>query len=78
MKQSKLSFESENLVVDWVSFNIQGLTDLKQISKIAIYLSESFGFNSQIKESYKNCFEVLISKNQNRGKVFFITFRSPY
>ena len=27
MNQNKLSFESENLVVDWISFNIEGLMD---------------------------------------------------
>ena len=51
MQQNKLSFESENLVVDWISFNIKELTDPKQIAKIALYLSKSFGFNSQIKKN---------------------------
>jgi len=27
MNQNNLSFESENLLVDWLSFNIQGLAD---------------------------------------------------
>lgn len=29
MKQNKFSFESENLVVDWISFNAKGLTERK-------------------------------------------------
>jgi hypothetical protein len=74
MNQNNLIFDSENLVVDWISFNIKGLTDPKQIAKIALYLSKSFGFNSQIKENYED----LISENQNRGKVFFIRFSSTF
>ena len=38
MKQNKLSFESEKLVVDYISFNIQGLIDRKQVKRIAKYL----------------------------------------
>ena len=34
-----ISFNSENLLVDWISFNIQGLTDPK---KIASNLSNYF------------------------------------
>ena len=78
MNQKKLTFQSENLVVDWISFNIKGLTDPKQIAKIALYLSKSFGFNSQIKENYEDHFEDLISENQNRGKIAFIRFSSKF
>ena len=78
MKQKRLTFESENLVVDYISFNIQGLTDIKDITKIAFYLSKSFGFNSQIKENYEDHFEDLISENKNRGKVSFIRFSSTF
>ena len=35
MNRNKLSFESENLVVDWIGFNIQGLLHRKQLN---IYL----------------------------------------
>jgi hypothetical protein len=45
MKQNKLTFESQNLVVDWIGFNIESLTDLEPIAN---YLSESLGFNSTI------------------------------
>lgn len=48
MNQSKLSFESENLIVDWIGFNIQGLIDRKQLKQIANYLFRAFGFNSTI------------------------------
>ena len=38
MSKNKLSFESENLVVDWIGFNIQGLVDRNQVEQIAKYL----------------------------------------
>ena len=45
MTQNKLSFESENLVVDYISFNITGLIDPEPIAN---YLFRAFGFNSTI------------------------------
>ena len=36
MHQNNLSFESENLVVDYISFNISGFIDLASIHKIAL------------------------------------------
>lgn len=44
--QNKLSFKAENLVVDWIGFNIEGSTD---IEPIANYLFQSLGFNSILK-----------------------------
>lgn len=41
---NKLSFESENLVVDWISFKFQYLEDSTK-TKIANYLFK-IGFNS--------------------------------
>ena len=46
MTQNKLTFESENLVVDWIGFNIQGFVDRKQVERISKYLFQNFGFNS--------------------------------
>lgn len=43
MNQNKLSFKSENLVVDYISFNIRGSYNTKSIAK---YLFEKFNFNS--------------------------------
>ena len=54
MNQIKLSFESENLVVDYISFNISGFMDPASIDKIASYLSKSFGFNSTLGEGSIN------------------------
>ena len=47
MKQNKLSFESKKLVVDYISFNIQGLRDPKLIAN---YLFQNFGFNYTIEK----------------------------
>lgn len=43
MKQNKLSFESENLPVDYISFNIPGSDSIESIAK---YLFKKFHFNS--------------------------------
>ena len=39
---NKLTFKDENLVVDWIGFNIQGLLNRKQVEIIAKYLFENF------------------------------------
>ena len=67
MKQ--LNFQSENLTVDYISFNITGCTDPEPIAN---YLSDSFGFNSVLKETFKGISEVLIFEITNRYKVSFI------
>ena len=69
MSKSKLSFESENLVVDYISFNITGCTDP---GPIASYLSDSFGFNSVVKETFQGKSEDLIFEIRNRYKVSFL------
>ena len=45
MKKIKFTFESKNLVFDWIGFNIQGFGDVKPIAK---YLFQNFRFNSTI------------------------------
>ena len=64
-----LTFKSENLVVDYISFNI---TDCRDPEPIANYLSDSFGFNSVLKESFKGESEDLIFEITNKYKVYFI------
>ena len=46
MQETRLTFESENLVVDYISFNIQGLVGRKQVEIIAKYFFQILGFNS--------------------------------
>jgi len=69
MNQKKLTFESENLVVDWISFNAKGLTDLEPIAK---YLLE-FGFNSfQLnKQEGLSRMVILFKHPKNRFHVIF-------
>jgi hypothetical protein len=45
MMQNELSFESENLVVDYIFFNLTGSDNTESIAK---YLFEKFNFNSTI------------------------------
>ena len=33
---SVINFDSENLVVDWISFNLEGLTDPKRVAALKI------------------------------------------
>lgn len=68
MNQNKLTFELENLVVDYISFNISGLIDPKPIAN---YLS-GLGFNSILKSNEKTRGEVLVSEKENDQKVTFV------
>ena len=70
MLQNKLSFESENLVVDYISFNIQGLIDPKLIAN---YLFQNFGFNYTIEKRINGKWKSQSSNSarQNRFKVSF-------
>ena len=54
MNQNKLSFESENLQVDYLTFNIQGTPDFDLVNRIAKYLFQHFDFNSIISNCSKN------------------------
>ena len=67
MKQNKLSFESERLVVDYLFFNITGCRDP---GRIVNYLSDSFGFNSVVKETFQGKSEGLIFKITNEYKIY--------
>ena len=69
MNQNKLSFESENLVVDYLPFNITGCKDPRPIAN---YLSNSFGFNSVVKETFQGKSEDLIFEIINGYKISFI------
>lgn len=73
MNQNKLSFESKNLVVDWISFKFQHLDKFTE-TEITNYLFK-LGFNSYqesgklakpvkepIQVNYTNKFEVLFVK----------------
>ena len=53
MNQNKLSFESENLQVDYLTFNIQGTPDFDLVNRIAKDLFQHFDFNSIISNCSK-------------------------
>lgn len=74
MKQNKLTFDSKNLVVDYLSFNIQGsINDSINPKSIADYLFQNFNFNSTIfkKINYKWKSESLNYDSQNQFQVAF-------
>ena len=68
MNQNKLSFESENLVVDWIGFNIQGCGN---IDPIANYLFKNLGINSTIAKGSDGEEKTLLYNNSNHFKVSF-------
>jgi len=43
------NFDSENLALDWIGFNIQGFVDPEPIAN---YLFRNFGFKSIIKTQF--------------------------
>ena len=68
MNENKLSFANENLVVDYISFNISALRDAEPIAN---YLF-NFGFNSILKSNEKTKGDILISDNRNYSSVTFV------
>jgi len=75
MKQNKFSFESENLVVDWIGFNIQGLVDKKQVEIIAKYFFQNFGFNSTFAIGFDGKEESLFENSKNKYQVYFRAYK---
>ena len=71
MTQNKLSFESENLVVDYISFNIQGLVDRKQVEIIAKYFFQILGFDSTFAKGSTGKEEDLFFDFRNQHRVSF-------
>jgi hypothetical protein len=70
MNQNKLTFDNENLVVNYISFNIQGFVDVRPIAK---YLFQNFGFNSTIAKRINGKWksESLNYASQNQFQVSF-------
>ena len=71
MIKNKLSFESENLQVDYISFNIQGLIDPKPIAN---YLFQNFGFNFTVAKRINGKWKSE-SSNSARQNQFQVSFR---
>ena len=71
MNPTKLSFESEKLVVDYISFNIQGLVDRKQVERIAKYFFQNLAFNATFAKGPNGNEENLFFDSQNQHQVSF-------
>lgn len=71
MTQNKLTFESESLVVDYISFNIQGLVDRKQVKRIAKHFFQILGFNSTFAKGSTGKEEDLFVDSRNQHRVSF-------
>lgn len=70
MTKNKISFESENLVVDYISFKFQ---HIENIEEIAQYLFE-IGFNSYFLSGRlaKPIKESILVDTKNSYEVFFV------
>ena len=78
MKQNKLSFESENLMVDYLTFNIES-KEPERLQKIANYFSKNFQCNSfliDVQDSTKH--RVLSQKHKKYCKAEFRTNYTKY
>jgi hypothetical protein len=71
MKQTKLTFASENLVVDYLSLNIQGWVDPEPMAK---YFFKAFGFNSTIVKRINGKWKPQVLKYDSRNQ-FQVSFR---
>ena len=71
MKKIKFTFESKNLVVDWIGLNIQGFVDVRPIAK---YLFQNFGFNSTVAKRIKGKWKSE-SLNYTSQTQFQVSFR---
>ena len=77
MNQNKLSFESENLQVDYLTFNIQGTPDFDLVNRIAKYLFQHFDFNSIISNCSKNKKHLFFSDKNRHQVEFAVYLRAP-
>jgi len=68
---TSITFESENLVVDYISFNIQGLVGRKQVERIAKYFFQILGFNSTFAKGSTGKEEDLFFDFRNQHQVSF-------
>lgn len=68
-----LNFQSKKLVVHYLRFSIDGITNFDYVFPIANYLFNSFGFNSTYSKRIKSKkFYSLLSNPKNKYKVCFI------
>ena len=75
MNQKKLSFKSENLVVDWIGLNISGQVTRKQVERIAKYLLQNFGFKPTLSLGPDGKKETLFYNHENEHQVYFTIYK---
>ena len=68
MKENRLNFQSENLTVDYISFNIPGPDNTESIAK---YLFEKFNFNSTFAKGQNGTTYDWFYLNRNQHQVSF-------
>jgi hypothetical protein len=72
MKQNKLTFDTENLVVYWLEISIEGLYNLEGIHALDNYFYKKLELNSTFQESSKRNSQSLISRPANQFNVLFV------
>ena len=72
MKQNKLTFDTENLVVHWLEISIKGLYDLEEIQALANYFDKRLEFNLTFRKSGNRSSQSLISRPANKFNVLFV------
>lgn len=72
MKQNKLTFDSENLVVHWLEFSIKELYELEDIEELANYFHRKLKLNSIFRESAKRSSQSLINHLANNFNILFV------
>jgi len=77
MKQNKLSFESENLVVDWISFKFQYLDDSAKINIAKYFLKLGFNSFQESGKLAKPIKEPIFISPDNKYEVLFVQ-EAPY
>ena len=76
MDQKSLNFQSQNLVVDWISFKSQKQNIELEKKKIAHYFYE-LGFNSYQKQLDSNQSRQDINNNNSSYNQFEVYFENP-
>ena len=72
MSKNKLTFESENIVVDYLSFKFQQLEDWKE-KELASYLSKlSFNYYKESGKLRKPIKEPILVNSKNQFQVYFV------
>lgn len=77
MNTNLLNFKTENLQVDYLTFNIQGIADFDLVHRISEYLFQHFAFNSIISNCSKNKNHLFFSDKNKHQVEFAIYQRAP-